>query len=176
MQTSDAHSAVAELAGAYGRQVYLAAFRVLGDAQLAEDVQQGVFLRLLESPRDDVRSWPAYLSAAATRAAIDELRKRSRLARLTPAWLESLVDPADQPEQLISSDERARRLRAALGRIRPLQATCFALRFFQGLEIADIAATLSLTENHVSVTLHRAAESLRARLAPLPSNDEEVLS
>jgi len=176
MERSDAHSAVAELAGAYGRHVFNAAHRVLGDAQLAEDIQQGVFLRLLESPRDDVRSWPAYLTAVATRAAIDELRRRNRLARLTPAWLENLVDTAERPDERIASEDRARRLRTALGRIRPLEASCFALRFFQGMEIADIAATLSITENHVSVTLHRAAVTLRARVAPVASNHEEVRS
>src|SRR5688572_20966587 len=78
---------VAALVTAYGRPVFLAAYRVLGDTAAAEDVQQDVFLRLLESPTAvAVTSWPAYLAAAAIRLAIDRLRRRQRWWRLLPFW------------------------------------------------------------------------------------------
>ena len=38
------------LAIAHGRAVFLAAFRVIGDRALAEDIQQNVFVRLIEKP------------------------------------------------------------------------------------------------------------------------------
>ena len=84
--TDTAPPDVNALARGYGRTVYLAAWRVLGDAGQAEDVQQDVFLRLLETPPGDVASWPAYLAAMATRQAIDRLRSRQRWRRhLIPA-------------------------------------------------------------------------------------------
>lgn len=43
---------IAALATEHGRLVFRAAYRVLGDAAQAEDVQQEVFLRLLESNRE----------------------------------------------------------------------------------------------------------------------------
>lgn len=58
------------LAQQYGPLVFKAAYRVLGDASLAEDVQQDVFLKLIESDPVEVGSWPAYLSASAVRTAI----------------------------------------------------------------------------------------------------------
>ena len=44
----------------------------------AEDVQQQVFLRLIESPPQNVESWPAYLTTVGTRLAIDHLRRQRR--------------------------------------------------------------------------------------------------
>lgn len=176
MEPTDRNPSVAELARAHGRRVYHAAYRVLGDTALAEDVQQNVFLGLLEKPRDDIQSWPAYLAVSATRAAVDELRRRHRWSRLTPAWLEHLRDTSDPPETHAIQENRALALRGALSRIRPREATCFALRYFQGMELADIAHTLGLTENHVSVTLHRAVKSLGAQLKDPQTNLEETES
>lgn len=173
MEPTDQSPPVAELARAHGRRVFLAAYRVLGDAALAEDVQQNVFLGLLEKPRGDVQSWPAYLTVAATRAAVAELRRRHRWSRLTPAWLQSLTDPSDPPETRALHEHRALALRRALSRIRPREATCFSLRYFQGMELADIARTLGLTQNHVSVTLNRAVKSLGTELRDHQENFEE---
>lgn len=170
MDPANPADAVAELARAHGRRVYLAAYQVLGDGALAEDVQQNVFLALLEKPRAGIESWPAYLSTVATRAAIDELRKRNRWSRLTPAWLAQVKDDSPSPENRTSDEQRAISLRRALGRISAREATCFALRYFQGMEIAGIAATLGMTENHASVTLHRAVRSIRAAL---PKGEQE---
>ncbi|MEG3194065.1 sigma factor, partial [Lysobacter sp. D1-1-M9] len=51
----------AALAREHGRSVFLAAYRVLGNAAQAEDIQQEVFLRVLESRCEGVESWAAYL-------------------------------------------------------------------------------------------------------------------
>lgn len=151
-----------QLAQAHGRAVFLAACRVLGDAGLAEDVQQGVFLRLLEKPpRGDVEHWAAYLCAMATRAAIDELRRRQRWQRLAVNF-RLAGDPVDAlPPDVLDQATRASRLRRALGRLPKRQAECFALRFFDGLSLKDIARSLAVSTNVVSVALHRATHSLR---------------
>src|SRR6185437_9089642 len=113
------------LARGYGRAVYLAAYRVLGDASQAEDVQQDVFLRLIEKPPTDVASWPAYLTAMATRQAIDRLRSRQRWRRLRPLWKAAEPVAADTAEEEAAQTERT----AAAGRSGPAQATtCRVLR------------------------------------------------
>lgn len=150
----------ATLAQLYGVLVYKAAYRVLGDAALAEDVQQDVFLRLIESPQRGVASWPAYLTAASTRAAIDVLRRQQRWWRLLPIWRAQAPETASSAEQAGLEYERAKRLRSALARLSRREAQCFGLRYLQGLEIADIARALQLSENSVSVSLHRAKRRL----------------
>lgn len=156
--------APAVLAQHYGPLVFKAAYRVLGNAAMAEDVQQDVFLRLIEQPPQDVASWPAYLAAAAVRAAIDQLRHQQRWWRLVPLWRVHAPAHAASAEEAGVHDERARRLRAALATLPRRQAQCFGLRYLQGMDIDAIAAALALSPNNVNVTLHRARSRLEALL------------
>lgn len=166
MSQSRSATDIGELVRQYGRQVFHAAWRVLGDNALAEDVQQDVFVRLLERPDSDtVESWPAYLGAMATRLAIDRLRRQRRWWRILPQWRDTTPEHAPSAEHHADQHERARRLRGALAALNPRQAQCFALRHLQGLEISEIARHLAISENYVSVSLHRAAKILAAQLA-----------
>lgn len=155
---------VASLARVYGRSVFHAAYRVLGDASQAEDVQQEVFVRLLEKPVGDIASWPAYLTTLATRLSIDRLRRHQRWRRLMPVWRASVPATSDSTEDHAIQADQARQLRCALCRRKPTEAECFTLRHLHGMEIAAIAQATEMIVNHVSVCLHRAARSLETRL------------
>ena len=161
------------LARQYGRAVFKAAYRVLGDATLAEDVQQDVFLRLVETRPSGVDSWPAYLTASAVRAAIDLLRRRQRWWRLMALWNAHEPTAAESAEQSGIDRERAQRLRSALARLPRREAQCFGLRYLEGLDIGAIARALALSENNVNVVLHRARKRLEAELS---ETAEEILS
>lgn len=154
----------AALARQYGPLVFKAAYRVLGDAALAEDVQQDVFLRLLEARPDAVKSWPAYLTASAARAAIDVLRRQRRWWRLLPLWQMQAPSEAPSAEDAGMAREQAQRLRSALAGLPRREAQCFGLRYLQSLDIGEIAQALRMTENNVNVTLHRARRRLEAQL------------
>ncbi len=162
MSDAPLDQAPAALAQHYGPLVFRAAYRVLGNAAMAEDVQQDVFLRLVEQPPRDVVSWPAYLAAAAARAAIDQLRHQQRWWRLVPLWRMHAPTYAASAEDAGADDERARRLRAALAGLPRRQAQCFGLRYLQGLDIDAIAVALDMSANNVNVTLHRARTRLQA--------------
>ena len=148
----------------YGGLVFKAAYRVLGDSAQAEDVQQDVFLRLMEVPPAEVVSWPAFLTAAATRTAIDQLRQTRRWWRLLPLWRAQTADAAPSAEEAGVEHQRAQRLRAAIAALSAREAQCFTLRYLQGLDIADIANELALSVNNVNVSLHRARRRLEAQL------------
>ena len=172
--TGDPAISVEALATAHGGDVYAAALRVTGEPAQAEDIQQTVFIRLLERPPSaSIQHWKAYLCAMATRSAIDELRRAQRWQRFGDHWLSARVSPDPQPQARLSGQERARTLRQALGRIPRKQAECFALRFFDGLELSEIASLLSTTPNAVSVSLNRASKSLRERIARIESSSKE---
>ena len=149
---------VAALARTYGRTVFRAAWRVLGSRAPAEDVQQQVFLKLIEDPPADVRSWPAFLTTAATRLAIDHLRRQRRWALLAPLWKTEGAD--DSPAEDAERADEGRFMRKALARMNPREASCLVLRHVHGLSPADIAVTLGITENNVSVITHRARKAL----------------
>lgn len=164
---------VAGLARAHGRSVFTAAYRILGDAAAAEDVQQEVFLRLISRRPTAIDSWPAYLCAAAARLAIDRLRRERRWQRLRPLWLGGAATDAPSAEHVSMDHEQAAQLRTALAGLNRKQAQCFALRCFEGLELGVIATQLGITENDVSVTLHRAGRALRTALNVEPTRTGE---
>jgi RNA polymerase sigma factor (sigma-70 family) len=151
---------VAALARRYGPTVFRAAWRILGSRAAAEDVQQQLFLRLIESPPRAVDSWPAYLTASAVRMAIDSLRRQRRFKLLTPLW--KTEEPEDSPADDAERAEVARFLRAAIARINPRDASCFVMRHLHGLTPAAIGNALGISENHVSVSVHRARKALEA--------------
>ena len=157
---------IAALARTYGPNVFRAAWRVLGSRAAAEDVQQQLFLRLIESPPQRVDSWPAYLTAAATRLAIDHLRRQRRWRLLAPLWKSD--PPEDAPDEDVARQQASRFMRAALSRISERDASCFVLRHLHGLSPAAIGAALGISENHVSVSVHRARKALEAMQAKEP--------
>lgn len=159
------------LARVYGPLVFKAAYRVLGDAAQAEDAQQEVFLRLLQTPREHVDSWPAYLTAASVRIAIDMLRKRQRWWRVLPHWRALAPAAAPSAEHIGIRDQRAQQLRAAIARLPRRQARCFGMRYLEGMEIGDIARALEISENNAGVILHRARRRLEAQLRDTPSEE-----
>ncbi|MEN1728298.1 MAG: sigma-70 family RNA polymerase sigma factor [Pseudomonadota bacterium] len=169
---------VTQLARAHGRTVFRAAFRVLNDVGRAEDVQQALFLGLLEKPPSAER-WSridqpaAYLTVIATRLAIDELRRNRRWRFFGIGEEAGIEDAALQPPQIRERAQQAEHLRRALVRLPRRQAQCFALRVFANSELDQIADQLSMTVNAVSVTLNRATHSLQRLLQTDPQGSQE---
>ena len=154
---------VAALARQYGPAVFRAAWRVLGSRAGAEDVQQQLFLKLLESPPRDVASWPAYLTASATRLAIDHLRRQRRWRLLMPLWKDEALD--DAPDDDLERQQAGRFMRAALAKLNPRDAACFLMRHLHGLSPGEIGKAMGMTENLVSVSVHRTRKALEAMQA-----------
>lgn len=156
-------SQVMELARAYGTRVFQAAQRVVGDPAIAEDIQQEVFLRLLEDLPPSIDSWPAFLTTMATRLAIDHSRKTTRRRRLLGMFARS--DTPRTPEELSQAGELAPAFRAALATLSVRESEAFSLRYLSDFSVGEVAEALQLTENNVSVILHRARTKLADRLA-----------
>jgi RNA polymerase sigma factor (sigma-70 family) len=157
---TDAPGDVSWLARQYGPTVFRAAWRILGSRAAAEDVQQQLFLKLIESPPRAVDSWPAFLTASAVRLAIDQLRRQRRWRLLAPLW--KADEPDDSPAEDAERAESARFLRAALASLNARDAACFVMRHVHGMTPAAIGRELGITENHVSVSVHRARKALEA--------------
>lgn len=170
------HEEVATLAHRYGRHVFAVAFRILGDHAQAEDVQQEVFLRLLERPMSEVVTWQAMLTTLTARLAIDRLRQRKRWQLLKSLWQTSLMTTVDDPEQEALQAERAERLRQEIARLKPREAECFTLRCILAMDITDIAIATGMSVNHVGVCLHRATRALESRLGRVFNTIPEIES
>ena len=68
-----------DILAVHGPAVWRRAYRLLGNADEADDCLQSVFLAALETSRGQrVRDWPALLHTLAANWAVDRLRRRSR--------------------------------------------------------------------------------------------------
>jgi len=160
---------LAELFRAHSTAVYLAAYRVTGDAMDAEDALQTVFVGLARRlPEIDVdpKAVPSYLKRAAVNAALDLLRRKQR----TPAVPldDAAVAQHDGPHPHLGdrvSDAALRdTLRLALAAESPRSAEIFVLRYFEGYGNGEIAAMLGTSPSAVGVVLHRTRARLREML------------
>lgn len=151
-----------ELFSEHHKKVFLAAYRVTGNLQDAEDILQSVFLRLLnrrEQPNSGDN--PAgYLCKAAINASIDLLRSRSRAQTES---LDEQIHPSTQgaADGDVRQAELRRHLRIALLSLEQRAAEVFALRFFEDFSNTEIAVLLDTSPNSIAVTLHRARTHLQ---------------
>jgi RNA polymerase sigma-70 factor (ECF subfamily) len=159
-ETRTASQRLEHLYGTCRDDVYAYVASVLGDRTLAEDVTALAFERafrrraLFNSRRGSERAW---LFGIARNAALDELRRRKRLAALAH-------DPLDPVPAEGEDDEGALRratVRAALARLSPRERELVAFKFHAGLSNGDIARVLGVSESNVGTLLHRTITKLR---------------
>lgn len=136
------------------------AARVLGSVDEAQDVAQDLAEKLLRSPPEDVRSWPALLKTMAVNASIDRIRRRREETEVPE------LASDDNPEKAFGREEKAAALRSALARLSGRDATLFSLYYLSDLSQADIGRQLDMSTNSVGVALHRVRERLAQTLNP----------
>jgi RNA polymerase sigma-70 factor (ECF subfamily) len=132
----------------------------LADAASCEDVTSRVFTTALEQLarfRGD-GSFAGWLFQIARNTVRDVQRRRPTepLAEERPA-----ADPT--PEEYVLERERARELRAVIGRLRPEHQHLLALRYGADLGYEEIGAILGAAPATVRVRMHRTLEELRRR-------------
>jgi RNA polymerase sigma-70 factor (ECF subfamily) len=142
-------------------KVYAYVASLLRDRSAAEEVTAQAFERAYRKRRSYKRgrgSADAWVFGIARNAALDELRRLKRRARLE-AEPEDAAGPSpdDDAERLI---ERAT-VRAAMAALDGSERDLIALKFSGGLSNAEIASVLGLSESNAGTRLHRTIEKLR---------------
>ena len=136
-------------------------------AQQAADAVQELFLRLLRTPRTEVRDPSAYLSRAADTIAIDHWRREQRTRLLfEPEQPDALTIPDPRPSaeaQLVEQD-RFQDLEQQLAALPPRSREVLLLHKFDELSYAEIALRLGISRNTVMVHLANAMRLLRQRV------------
>lgn len=160
---STTHPLLDDLFERHSGDVFRTAFRVTGNASDAEDVLQNVFLRVLRR-RIEIApggSPGSYLRRAATRAAIDLLRRK----QARPDWR---ADPMDGPHAdgaSASSPLAKEQLRRALVTIAPEDSELFVLCYLEGYSYDELAEMMGLERGTVGSRLHRIRAALRKELS-----------
>jgi RNA polymerase sigma-70 factor, ECF subfamily len=156
----------------YQHRLFRYLLHLTGNRQLAEDIFQETWLRVLErgSQYDGTHSFVSWLLRVARNLTIDSLR------RLRPASLDSLADPEDGGAPFEPADRRATPFEElAAGETRDHMVTLLAsmptayrevlmLRFQEEMPLEEIAAVLNTPLGTVKSRLYRAMELMRDKL------------
>jgi RNA polymerase sigma-70 factor (ECF subfamily) len=174
-------AAFRELIRRYERPVFSLIYRMVRDRELAEDLAQDTFIKVLNHidryrPEFKLSSW---LFKIANNVAIDHLRRRqldtisidgSPHAQTSDAVAATSLDLADGQESALdelASRELGTAIEQAIGRLRPEYRSCIMLRHVEGRSYEEIAATLDLPLGTVKTYIHRARHELREALGDL---------
>jgi RNA polymerase sigma-70 factor (ECF subfamily) len=172
-------SAYRELIRRYERPVFSLIYRMVRDRELAEDLAQETFVKVLNAidsyrPEYKFSSW---IFKIANNAAIDQLRKRSldtlsldgsphaESADAIEATTLQIGDARETALDEVTSRELGLQIEAAISQLRPEYRSCILLRHVDGRPYEEIAEILGLPLGTVKTYIHRARNELRILLS-----------
>jgi RNA polymerase sigma-70 factor (ECF subfamily) len=129
----------------------------------AEDLVQACLLKIhfARDRYDSSQSLKTWVFTIASRTLIDHWRGRSSEEELLEAPGET---SEEVPDEVLSPEEKTllhRDLNQALATLKPIDRSIVYLYGVEGLSMAEIAATHSLTESAAKLRAHRAYKELR---------------
>ncbi len=139
--------------------VHSLAFRMTGDAHLAEDMCQETFTRVwrkLAAIRDP-QSFPGWLVSITRRICLDELEKRNR--RMESGEDEVTLTNLN-PTMPEGFDWKRRVLEEAMAKLSIRDRQLLTLSYHRDLSSDEVAIILGMSPGSVRVGLHRARERL----------------
>jgi RNA polymerase sigma-70 factor (ECF subfamily) len=157
------------------RPILATAYRFLGPRyrEEIEDIGQEIFLKIFRSldrfdPDRGVK-FTTWVYAFVRNHCFDvQKKKRLPATSLTGVEDEQIeVDAeAPTPEAEAEQTELGARIEAAVATLADDQRMAFILREYEGLDYAQIAEVMDVSEGTIKSRLHRAKQSLRRRLEP----------
>jgi RNA polymerase sigma-70 factor (ECF subfamily) len=167
-----------ELIKRYERPVFSLVYRMVRDRELAEDLTQDTFVKVLshlDRYRTDFK-FSSWLFKIANNVAIDHLRKRqldtisidgsphASTAEGVESTRFEIADTSENALDEMEAKEIGSAIERAIGTLRPEYRSCIMLRHVEGRSYEEIASTLDLPLGTVKTYIHRARQALRQAL------------
>jgi RNA polymerase sigma-70 factor (ECF subfamily) len=139
----------------------------LKNLQEAEDIVQEVFIKLWRCRTTFTPPINAWIYAVTYRACIDVLRKRSIHKSLQTEGFLGLLRADERTEYDEDRKEVLRILRSRSEELSPAVREAFKMRFFDELEVKDIARILRKDEQTIRNQINHAIKTLRGQLSKI---------
>ncbi len=163
-------SALAEIVRLYQERIFRLAYRVTGDAALAEDATAEALAKIWMRARQwrgDARAG-TWIYQVALRTVLDQRRAWQRRLRLWLSLPAELTDSQAGPaEKTIDAERRrfaARRIQEAFAQLSDKDRALAHLYYFEQRSLAEIATILDTTRDALKMRLARARRRLRELL------------
>lgn len=166
-----------ELFARYGQKIYNLFVRSLGSSEIAKDLVQETFLRLIQARsryRPD-RSFASWLYTIAMNLLRDQYRRSKRQSR----WMQDqgnageAAAACDRDEASLSNapdDSRLQAVMEAVQRLPQEQRQVILLAKYQGLSYKEIGEVLGISEAAAKQRAYRALKQLRRELFEKSNN------
>jgi RNA polymerase sigma-70 factor, ECF subfamily len=150
----------------YKHAAYVYCLKILGDADAAKDIVQGMFLKVYERRSQLLypESFKAWLLTIARNDCLTYLRKAHRMSRLNEESEEGVVA---LPTSEIDGDEETAIVSRAIARLNPELKEVVILREYENLSYKEIADVIGVAESTVKSRLFTARQRLYERLKPM---------
>jgi RNA polymerase sigma-70 factor (ECF subfamily) len=150
----------------YQDRVYGLAYRLTGNREDARELAQEVFLRAYRrlDSFDLARSFGTWIGTIAANVSRDRLRRLARgEPRAVPEFPGRAGDSPDPPAEAVKAEE-AERLRAAVRELPDESRALVEMRYFEELDLAEMAERTGLPRSTLKVRLFRLRKELLGRL------------
>jgi RNA polymerase sigma-70 factor (ECF subfamily) len=173
-QNGDAQ-AFSSLLEKYQRPVYNLCYRMLGNAEDAEDAAQETFLRAYKSLKryDNSRPFSTWVLSIAAHFCIDQIRRQHQVAMsIEDLPVPDVPDPAPGLETGLGRKEEQRRVRALLDKLEATDRAAVIMYYWYDFSYEEICQAFSLSLSAVKSRLHRARRAMAKQW--LEQNPEAV--
>jgi RNA polymerase sigma factor (sigma-70 family) len=158
---------LSKIADIHYRSLYNYGYRFSADEEFVKDCIQELFLELWERRGNlsEVEAVKSYLLTAFRHKLINEARRFRRFKMHDIPFLsESMENPVES--QIIENDllnEQSGRLKLIITQLTARQQEIIYLRFYQGLEYAEITQIMALERQSVANLLHRSLKEIKEK-------------
>ncbi|HEY4643059.1 MAG TPA: sigma-70 family RNA polymerase sigma factor [Thermoanaerobaculia bacterium] len=154
--------------------VFASLYRLCGDGDLASDLTQETYQKAWAAlPGFDGRSQLfTWLYRIAYTTFLNHIRRPRRMTSLDEPNTLELCDTSPSADQLLSDEQEAERLRAAVMLLSEDLRFTVTAHFWGGLAVKEIAAIEEITTVAIRKRLHRAFTLLEAALGDVEDHDE----
>ncbi len=158
--TSQSETAFRTLVERHVNMVYATALRQVGDAHLAEEATQAVFITLAKKARG--LSSSTILAGWLFRAAQFAAAKVQRTELRRKHWEQQAAQMEPTPsDSAVAWEQMAPQLNEALNELKEPDRDALILRFFESKSMAQVGSALGTTEGAAKMRVARALEQLR---------------
>ncbi len=160
--------AFGSLVALYQRPVYNMCYRMLGNAEDAEDAAQEAFFRAYKAIKryDPSRAFSTWLLSIAAHYCIDQIRRRRfQVVSVEDLPYQDLPDAEPGIEASFTRKEEQKRIRAILEVLDATDRAAVVMYYWYDFSYDEIADALSLTMSAVKSRLHRARRAMALQWA-----------
>ena len=139
--------------------------KLINDADAAEDIVQGCFVRLWDQPLcfTDLKALTAYMYRSVYNSSLNFVRDKQTSRQIHQRWVDEHIEDEAAAVRLALTEEAITRFYAILSEL-PAQQREILLCSMKGDRVKDIAEKLSISENTVKTQKKRGYHTIKQKM------------